>query len=112
MDSKMEREQWIAAAREEEKVFGFSPQRFIDGDMNEFVQDMEGLLEMPREVAVELRTRAGKGFIGINDILDVQAAAIWRLPTMTVYRCNRKHYEDNEVWYDTLVEWNELPKKK
>jgi hypothetical protein len=34
------------------------------------------------------------------------------VPTMTVYRCNRKHYEDNDVWYDTLVEWNELPKKK
>jgi hypothetical protein len=52
--------------------------------MDEFVEDMEKLLEMPREVAVELRTRAGKGFIGINDILDVRAAA--RALTMTVYR--------------------------
>jgi hypothetical protein len=50
MDSKMEREQWTAAVREEEKVFGFSPQRFIGGDMNEFVQDMDGLLVVPRSV--------------------------------------------------------------
>jgi hypothetical protein len=108
----MERGQWIAAVREEgRKSFGFSSQRFIDGDMNEFVRDMDELLEMPRGVAVELRTRAGKGFIGINDILmDVHAAAM--ALTMTVYRCNKKHYEDNDVWYDALVEWNALPKKK
>jgi hypothetical protein len=39
---------------------------------------------MPRAVAVELKTRAGKGFIGIDDRLDEQVAAM--ALTMTVYR--------------------------
>jgi hypothetical protein len=68
--------------------------------MRDFVEDMEELCEMPQAVAVELKTRAGKGFIGIDDRLDEQAAAM--ALTMNVYGCNRNHYEDNEVWSDTL----------
>jgi hypothetical protein len=110
MDSKMERERWKAAAREEEKTSGPLAQRFIDGGMIEFVQDMKELLEMPREAAVELRTQADEGFIGINDRLDKEATAM--ALTMAVYRKNRSHYKDKDLWWDTMEEWNELPKKK
>jgi hypothetical protein len=100
MDSKVERELRKAAAKEEEKTSGRLAQTFIDGGMVGFVQDMKELLEMPREVAVELRTQAYEGFIGNNDRLDEKAAAM--ALTMDVYRKNRSHYKDKDfvVGYD------------
>jgi hypothetical protein len=84
----VERRRWIAAAREEEEGLGPLAQTIIDSDTRDFVEDMEELCEMPRAVAVELKTRAGKGFIGIDDRLDEQAAAM--ALTMTVQRARKK----------------------
>ena len=109
MDSKMER--WGVGVRwEENEASAPLAQDFIDGGKVGFIQDMEELLEMPREVAVELWTQADEGFIGNNDRLDKKAAAI--ALTMVVYRKNRQHYEDKDLWWHTGEEWNELPKKK
>ena len=57
MDSNMER--WGVGVRwEEEKTSKFLAQDFIDGGLAGFIQDMDDLLDMPREVAVELWTQA------------------------------------------------------
>ena len=57
MDSKMER--WGVGVRwEENEASAPLAQDFIDGGLVGFIQDMEELLEMPREVAVELWTQA------------------------------------------------------
>ena len=109
MDSKMER--WgVGVCWEEEKTSAPLAQDFIDGGLVGFIQDMEELLEMPREVAVELWTQADEGFIGNNDRLDEKAAAM--ALTMVVYRKNRSHYKDKDLWWDSGEDWEELPKKK
>ena len=109
MDSSMER--WGVGVRwEEEKTSKFLAQDFIDGGLAGFIQDMDDLLDMPREVAVELWTQADEGFVGNNDRLDKKAAAM--ALTMVVYRKNRQHYEDRDLWWDTGEDWNELPKNK
>ena len=109
MDSKMDR--WgVGVCWEEEKTSAHLAQDFIDGGLVGFIQDMEDLLDMPREVAVELWTQADEGFIGNNDRLDKKAAAM--ALTMVVYRKNRSHYKDKDLWWDSGEDWEELPKKK
>ena len=69
MDSRMER--WgVGVCWEEENTSAALTQDFIDGGKVGFIQDMEELLEMPREVAVELWTQADEGFVGNDDRLD------------------------------------------
>ena len=81
MDSRMER--WGVGVCWEEEGFEPLAQDFLDGGLVGFIPDMKDLLEMPREVAVELWTQADEGFVGNNDRLDKKAAAM--ALTMVVY---------------------------